>query len=69
VGGRQHPDSRAQILDLAIEVFEDNGKAMRWLKEPNMQIGNRPPVSALGTTSGFQNVETVLHQIQYGVIG
>jgi len=58
-----------RVLYLANEVFEDTDKAMRWLQEPNIQTGNKPPVSTLGSPSGLQNVETVLRQIQYGVIG
>jgi uncharacterized protein (DUF2384 family) len=58
-----------QVLHLAVEVFEDADKAMHWLQERNIQTGNKPPVSTLGSPSGLQNVETVLRQIQYGVIG
>ncbi|MFN0104018.1 MAG: antitoxin Xre/MbcA/ParS toxin-binding domain-containing protein [Bryobacteraceae bacterium] len=63
------PQDLRRILDLATEVFEDEDKAMRWLQERNIQTGNRAPVSNLGNPSGLQNVETVLRQIQYGVIG
>lgn len=58
-----------RALDLATEVFEDRDKAMFWLQDRNLQTGNRPPVSILGTPSGLQIVETVLGQIQYGIIG
>ena len=58
-----------QALELATEVFEDRDKAMFWLQDRNLQTGNRPPVSILGSPSGLQIVETVLGQIKYGIIG
>ena len=58
-----------QALDLATEAFDDRDKAMLWLQERNLQTGNRPPVSILGSPSGLQIVETVLGQIKYGIIG
>ena len=58
-----------RALELATEVFEDRDKAMFWLQDRNLQTGNRPPVSILGTPSGLQIVETVLGHIKYGMIG
>ena len=64
------PDQELRrALDLATEVFGDRDKAMFWLQDRNLQTGNRPPVSILGTPSGLQIVETVLGQIKYGMIG
>ena len=59
----------ARILAIASAAFDDEEKAGRWLQEPNMQTGNIPPVSLIGTPEGFAVVESVLHQIQYGVFG
>jgi len=59
----------AKILQIAVEAFDDAGKALRWLEEPNIQTGNRPPVSLIGTPEGFAAIESVLRQIQYGVFG
>lgn len=61
--------SLTQILAIAGEAFDDRDKGIRWLQEPNIQTGNKPPISLIGTKDGFKVVETVLRQIQYGVIG
>jgi Protein of unknown function (DUF2384) len=58
-----------RILAIASAAFDDVEKAGRWLQEPNIQTGNIPPVSLIGTPEGFAVVESVLHQIQYGVFG
>ena|SRR2546426_525112 len=59
----------ARILEIASEAFDDADRARRWLEEPNIQAGNKPPVSLIGTPEGFAAVESVLRQIQYGVFG
>jgi len=59
----------ARILAIASAAFDDDERATRWLQEPNIQTGNRPPVSLIGTPEGFATVESVLRQIQYGVFG
>ena len=59
----------SRILAIASAAFDDEDKAGRWLREPNIQTGNIPPVSLIGTPEGFAVVESVLHQIQYGVFG
>jgi len=59
----------ARILEIASEAFDDADRARRWLEEPNIQTGNKPPVSLIGTPEGFAAVESVLRQIQYGVFG
>jgi hypothetical protein len=59
----------ARILVIAGAAFDDDERAVRWLQEPNIQTGARPPVSLIGTPEGFAVVESVLRQIQYGVFG
>ena len=48
----------AQILEIAIEAFDDRAKALRWLQRPNIQTGNKPPIEVAGTKEGFDVVET-----------
>jgi hypothetical protein len=62
-------EGMARILAIASAAFDDDERATRWLQEPNIQTGNRPPVSLIGTREGFATVESVLRQIQYGVFG
>jgi putative toxin-antitoxin system antitoxin component (TIGR02293 family) len=59
----------ARILAIAGAAFDDDERAVRWLQEPNIQTGTRPPVTLIGTPEGFAVVESVLRQIQYGVFG
>ena len=59
----------ARVLAIASAAFDDDERAVRWLQEPNIQTGKRPPVSLIGTPEGFATVESVLRQIQYGVFG
>lgn len=58
-----------RALDRATDAFDDRDKALLWLQDRNIQTGNKPPVSILGTPNGLQIVETVLGQIKYGMIG
>lgn len=62
-------DALRDILEIATEAFDDREKAFRWLQRPNVQTGNKPPRELIGTKEGFSTVETILRQIQFGVIG
>jgi putative toxin-antitoxin system antitoxin component (TIGR02293 family) len=59
----------SEILRIADEAFDDRDKALSWLREPNIQIGDERPIEAIGTVAGFRAVKTILRQIQYGVFG
>jgi putative toxin-antitoxin system antitoxin component (TIGR02293 family) len=59
----------SEILRIADEAFDDRDKALSWLGEPNIQIGDERPIEAIGTAAGFRAVKTILRQIQYGVFG
>ena len=56
-----------QILKTATDAFDSEEKALRWLHEPNMQTGNRPPISITGTAEGVRAVGAVLNQIKYAI--
>ena len=62
-------NNKSRITEIAAEAFGDLGKANRWLREPNIQLGNKTPIDMIATTHGYNAVETVLYQIQYAVIG
>jgi uncharacterized protein (DUF2384 family) len=53
---------------LADEVFGDPQITKRWLKEPNMATGNKPPIELLGTEEGFARVQVLLRRIEAGVL-
>jgi putative toxin-antitoxin system antitoxin component (TIGR02293 family) len=56
----------ARVASLAIDVFEDLTKAVRWLTQPSRPLGNHPPVSLLDTDIGAQAVEEELLRIEHG---
>ena len=62
-------DMKSRIMEIAVEAFGDADKAERWFHEPNIQLGNKPPIEVIATTDGFDAIETVLYQIQYAIIG
>lgn len=57
----------ARIVGFAEEVFEDSARAHRWLKEPQRGLGNRTPLSLLGTEAGAREVEDLLGRIEFGI--
>jgi hypothetical protein len=59
----------SEILGTADETFDSRDKALSWLREPNVQIGDERPIDVIGTEAGFTAVKTILRQIQYGVFG
>jgi putative toxin-antitoxin system antitoxin component (TIGR02293 family) len=57
----------ARIGALAIEVLEDEARAMHWLKRPQIGLGGRTPLSLLTTDVGRDEVEKLLLRIEHGV--
>ena len=61
-------DQIGKISALANEVFGDEPVATAWLREPNLAMDNKPPISLLGTQLGFDRVKNLLLRIRYGVL-
>lgn len=57
----------ARLGALAIEVLEDEGRALNWLKRPQIGLGGRTPLSLLTTDAGCAEVEKLLLRIEHGV--
>jgi putative toxin-antitoxin system antitoxin component (TIGR02293 family) len=57
----------ARIGALAVEVLEDEGRALGWLKRPQIGLGGRTPLSLLTTDVGSAEVEKLLLRIEHGV--
>lgn len=57
----------ARIFAHAIDVFGDQEKAAVWLRRPNCVLRNQPPIEALDTDLGSQEVDTILGRIEHGV--
>lgn len=56
-----------ELLDFGIEVFNDETeKFKRWLKKPNIALGNNAPESLFDTVTGIQEVKNSLNRLEYG---
>jgi len=56
-----------KALKKAINVFEDDGKAVEWLKHDNIALGSIKPIDLFDTYSGIEMVSDELSRIEYGV--
>ena len=57
----------AQVIERAVEVFEDERAALSWLKSPNAALGGSSPLSLLDTDLGAVAVTRTLGRIEHGV--
>lgn len=57
----------AQVIERAVEVFEDERAALNWLKNPNAALGGTSPLSLLDTELGSMAVVNTLGRIEHGV--
>jgi putative toxin-antitoxin system antitoxin component (TIGR02293 family) len=57
----------AQVIERAVEVFEDEQAAMGWLKSRNAALGGSSPLSLLDTELGSWAVMSTLGRIEQGV--
>lgn len=57
----------AQVIERAVEVFEDERAALSWLKSPNATLGGSSPLSLLDTDLGAVAVARTLGRIEHGV--
>lgn len=57
----------AKIVALAIDVLEDEARAVHWLKRAQFGLGGRSPLSLLATDAGSDQVEKLLLRIEHGV--
>jgi putative toxin-antitoxin system antitoxin component (TIGR02293 family) len=56
------------IFRLATELFEgDKTEAVKWLKEPNRGLANRPPLDFSRTEIGAREVEKLIGRLEHGV--
>ena len=56
-----------RLTDLAVEVFEDELEAKRWLSSPKANLNDLTPLEVMATDSGASQVEQMLYRIEYGV--
>lgn len=56
----------ARILALATDVFENEDRAIEWLKRPQFGLGDRIPLDLIDTEAGAREVESLLLRIEHG---
>ena len=60
-------ESKTQLLTArAIEVFANEGKAKRWLAEPNPSLDDQKPIEVAATEKGYEVVDDLLTRIESG---
>jgi putative toxin-antitoxin system antitoxin component (TIGR02293 family) len=57
----------ARLYDKALEVFEDEQAAEKWLKTPARGLGDTSPLMYAKSELGSQEVERLLIRIEHGV--
>ena len=57
----------ARLMGKAVEVFEGEEAARRWLKAPQVGLGGAVPLDYAETELGAREVEDLLGRIEYGV--
>ncbi|UPT75785.1 MAG: DUF2384 domain-containing protein [Elusimicrobiota bacterium] len=57
-----------RVLKMAVDLFEDVPPAVRWLQRPQPGLGGKVPMDMLDTDPGSRAVETLLGQLEYGVL-
>jgi len=71
--GKLKPDESERVARLmrvfvrAVDVFEDEDRARRWLARPLRVLGERTPLSLVASEQGAREVEHVLGRLEYGV--
>ena len=71
--GRLEPDESERVARVgrlllrAVEVFEDVEKARRWLRKPQVALGDETPLDHADTEPGARQVEDLLGRIEHGI--
>jgi putative toxin-antitoxin system antitoxin component (TIGR02293 family) len=58
----------AKVLELAVDVIESVPGAVSWLSRAQLGLGGQVPMALLDTEPGAKAVETLLLQIEYGIL-
>ena len=66
IGISERVDRVALITKQAVDVFEDQDRAVQWLQTPNLALGNDKPIALCSTEIGSNQVRRLLTAIEYG---
>lgn len=58
----------ARVAALAEQIFGDEAKAARWLRQPKRRFDSSTPFDLLATEAGARLVEEMLYQINDGMV-
>jgi len=56
-----------RLFRKATEVFEDEEEARRWLKRPQMRLGDQVPLEIARLEPGARETERLLGRIEHGI--
>lgn len=56
----------AKVIARGIEVFEDKGRFIEWIKQPNTALSGTAPQYLLGSSSGIKMVLDEIGRIRTG---
>jgi len=62
-----HMLQAAKVYARAVDVFEDEERALEWLQATIVALGGRIPMSLLDTSAGVDLVLAELGRLEYGV--
>jgi putative toxin-antitoxin system antitoxin component (TIGR02293 family) len=65
---RARDDRLAEVLEIAIPMFGDRERAIRWLSMPKRRLGGKTPKSLLASSEGAASVIEYLRAAQYGLL-
>jgi putative toxin-antitoxin system antitoxin component (TIGR02293 family) len=54
------------IVDLGRKVLGSDANVKKWIREPVFSLDGQIPLNLLKTESGRRQIESALHQIEYG---
>lgn len=57
-----------KIWALANKVLENPGNALVWLRHAQPGLNNQAPLEILDTEPGYEQVQTLLNQLEFGVL-
>lgn len=57
-----------KVWDLANAVMGTSGNALAWLRREQPGLGKQVPLDILDTEPGYEQVQTLLNRLEYGVL-
>lgn len=57
----------AEVVELAVQAFDDVERARRWLRQPHALLGDEAPLEHMDTFAGVEEVRSMLYHIEYSM--